>query len=115
MGARPLSPIFPSGHHDRRPDLAPVTRLPRLTEVRYRDGCRGFAGPIPPPLWMRYSVFSQGRTPGLPDARPMAKAAPSPGARHWCLHRGVVSTVTDQAADPATGLLLDSSRLVPYD
>src|SRR5580704_2463784 len=53
---RGLSPIFPSDHLDRRPDLAPVARWPRLTEVRIRDGCRGFTGPIPPPLWMRYSV-----------------------------------------------------------
>src|SRR5215469_2447833 len=53
---RGLSPIFPSDHLDRGPDLAPVARWPRLTEVRNRDGCRGFTGPIPPPLWMRYAV-----------------------------------------------------------
>src|SRR5580693_1045185 len=55
-----------------------VARLPRLTEVRYRDGCRGFTGPIPPPLWMRYLVV----------ARPEA---------------GFLNTVTDQPPPPATG------------
>ena len=75
MGARPLSPIFPSDHPDRRPDLAPVARWPRLTEVRYRAGCRGFVGPFPPPLWMRSSVVLQ------------------------CFD----NTVTDQANDPAVG------------
>src|ERR1700753_75928 len=74
-GARPLSPIFPSGHPDRRTDLAPGARWPRLTEVRYRAGCRGFVGPFPPPLWMRSSVVMQ------------------------CFD----TTVTDQANDPGAG------------
>src|SRR6201996_2593727 len=86
MGARPLSPIFPSGHRDHGPDLAPVARLPRLTEVRYRDGCRGFTGPFPPPLWMRYSVVV---------AHPAGWRLQS----RACLD----NTVTDRPSHPATG------------
>jgi len=58
--ARASFPIFPSGHPDRGPDLAPC-RAPRRGRAWGRKcrnghagaiGCRGFTGPIPPPLWM---------------------------------------------------------------
>ena len=32
--------------------------LQELAPFRFREGCRGFVGPVPPPLWMRRSLFS---------------------------------------------------------
>src|SRR2546430_2264015 len=44
-------------------ELAPAAR--GLDIEIHRSGCRGFNGPFPLPLWMRYSVVA----PSLPDLR----------------------------------------------
>src|SRR5690606_2007820 len=48
--ASPL--IFPGDRSGPRPELAPVPAASPGYERTRRDGCRGFAGPVPPPLWM---------------------------------------------------------------
>src|SRR5260370_35229243 len=55
----------------------------------HRDGCRGFTGPFPPPLWMsNMKLLSRILTdscadvppgPGLPTAHPGAGGAARPG------------------------------------
>jgi hypothetical protein len=51
--ARSSFPIFPGGLVDRGDGFGTKSRAsPFTTGIACALGCRGFAGPIPPPLWM---------------------------------------------------------------